>query len=176
MAIVVTGPSTIAPGALAQFRAVMTFDDGTTVDVSGGAAWRSSSTSLAIAAGGGATAADPGEAIVLASVEVGPEPPNHQQLTSAPVHVLILEPGTHRLTGTVSAGGLPVVGALIQVAAGVGQGLQAITSATGTYAIYGIAADVTIRVSAAGFDPLERTLTATKATVADFDLSVTKTK
>lgn len=159
----ISGPALLEPGTTGQFVAVVRYDDGSSLDVTTTVGWRSSSpTSLAIGAGGLATGGTRGGADVTASLP---------KLTSHPLNVAVLESGLFRLTGKVTTSGLPVSGALVEVIGGIGAGLQAVTGPS--YALYGLAGDVEIRVSADGFHSQTRIVSVRDDSTGDFDLQPT---
>ena len=67
--------------------------------------------------------------------------------------VLVLEPGTFKLSGPLSETGVGALsGATVEVLSGIGQGLRT-TSHSNGYALYGVAGPVRVRASAEGFTP-----------------------
>jgi hypothetical protein len=130
-------------------------------DVTSTVQWRSSSTTLVVRPGGFATATARGEATVTASL----------QGMTATREVMILEPGTFRLSGTISTPGIPYSGATIEVIDGNGAGLNG--TFWRSYALYGVAGPVRIRVSAEGFELVTRDVTVLGHTVVDLDLRPT---
>ena len=156
----ISGPASLAPGATGQFTAVASYDDGSSHDVSSTVQWLSSSpTRVAIGANGLATAKSRGEANVVAGLN---------QLFSQALNVLVLGSEEFRLTGRVTGSGLPISSALVEVVAGIGAGIQSLAGPS--YALYGVAGDVEVRVSAYGFYPQTRTVTVRDHTSANFDL------
>jgi hypothetical protein len=155
----ISGPSSLAPGASGQFTAVAEYADGTSQDVTTTAIWRSSSPKLVFAAGGGARSEGNGEANVTAAMP---------QRISSPFNVLMLEPGTFRLSGSVRASGMPQFDGLVEVVAGTGAGEHAV--AFPSYLIYGVAGNVEVRVTAHGFAAQTRVLQVSADTVSDFEL------
>jgi hypothetical protein len=160
-AIRISGPSSIAPGATGQFTAIAEYRDGSTEDVTARASWSTSAPLIvAFDQNGRAAGRARGEARVTASHFKG-----SNELT-----VLVLEPGTYRVTGTVRENGIPLRDALVEVVAGIGTGLRAWTNSLGSYALYGVAGNVQIRVSASGLETAAREQVVTTEVTSDFDL------
>jgi hypothetical protein len=157
----------MAPGTTGQFTAVADYSDGSSTDVTTSASWQSSAGNiLAFTGGGTVMATGPGEAGVTATL----------QMTSPSQNVLILEPGTFRVSGTVTYSGSPLGGAVVEVVAGIGMGRRATADfSSGGYALYGVAGAVELRVSADGFDTLTRAAVVGGHAVGDFDLHATAT-
>jgi len=79
----------------------------------------------------------------------------------------VLEPGTYRLSGTVSDGLGTVPNASVEVVAGIGNGLQTVTDPLGRYALYGAAGSVDVRVTADGFNLQTVAVVVNEHAVAD---------
>ena len=164
----ISGPVSLAPGATGQYTAVASYDDGSSHDVTSTVQWLSSSPArVAIGADGLATAKSRGEANVVAGLNQGRQG-EPGQLFSHVLNVLVLDSGEFRLTGRVTTSGRPVSNAVVEVVAGVGAGIQSFAGPS--YALYGVAGDVEVRVSAYGFHPQTRTVTLSDHAIADFDL------
>ena len=92
---------------------------------------------------------------------------------SAEKRVLVLEPGTFKVSGTVTAsttgGGLDFV--RIAIASGTGAGIYAFTDSAGEYALYGAAGEITLRASLDGFEPMDQRLQVSSEARADFALA-----
>lgn len=141
----VDGPTQVAPGSTADYTATAQFSDGTSRDITATALWSPTPDRtwfpLRFNGPGKAIASDRGEVVVSAAAE--------NKVGS--LNVLILEPGTFKLSGVVSeAGGRTLTDATVQVVAGTGMGLTSST-ARGTYALYGVAGAIRVRASADGF-------------------------
>jgi hypothetical protein len=91
-------------------------------------------------------------------------------LTSSPLRVLVLEPGTFRVSGTVTESGRPFPGVRVTVVAGRRAGLQAATDSDGRYAFYGLAGSTELGVSEEGLQPQVRSLAVNDHHVVDFNL------
>ena len=70
---------------------------------------------------------------------------------TAEAEILVLPPGTYRLTGQVSSDGAPLPDATVSVIAGAGEGLTGRSDAAGKYELYGVAGRVHIRASKDGY-------------------------
>jgi hypothetical protein len=108
-----------------------------------------------------------------ASVNVQIPSQSHSAATSPVLSVLVLEPGTFRISGTVVSAGVPELAA-IEIVSGIGSGLRTTSnsaSGLGPYALYGAAGNVELRVSADGFNQQIRRIVVTDNTTSDFDLN-----
>lgn len=162
-AVRISGPSSLAPGATGQFTAIAEYSDGSKVDVTSNAVWSSSAAGvIAFASGtpGGAMAVGRGEATVTAA----------RVRISLPMNVVVLEPGTYRLSGLITDEGEPLRSAAVEITAGTGTGLQTTSDQLGRYAVYGVAGGVDVRVSAPGFSPVITPTEVGGNTVVDFSL------
>jgi hypothetical protein len=84
------------------------------------------------------------------------------------LHLLVVPDGTYKLSGTVlESSGRAVGGVGIDVLAGTGTGLHAITNMSGIYALYGVAGTVRVRASDDGFAPQTRDVIVTSDASAD---------
>jgi len=149
--LTIGGPSRIAPGAAASFKATATYSDGTTKDVTAEAAWTPTAVGPAISVyftgPGMAVGANRGEGEVAARLGA----------KQSSQHVLVLEDGTFKLSGTVAeTGGRLVPGASVDVISGTGSGLHAVTDTQGRYALYGVAGQIRLRASSPGLNTEER--------------------
>ena len=159
----IDGPTSVAPGESPKYTAIAEYSDGSLKDVTDTAQWSPSAASFPIhfIGPGIAAPAQRGEALVVANAgAIG-------RLT-----VLVLEPGTFKLSGPVSEAGVGALyGATVEVLSGIGQGLQATSDSHG-YALFGVSGPVRLRASADGFAPLvhDVVVTGNDATQA-FDLT-----
>jgi hypothetical protein len=142
----IEGPTQVAPGESPRYTAWEVYGDGSRKDVTATAHWSPTLTDSAIhfTGPGVAAPAQRGEALVGAYTG-----------KLARTLVLVLEPGTFKLSGSIvsEAGGGPMSGVTVEVLSGSGQGLRTLTSGKGEYALYGVAGPVRIRASADGFSP-----------------------
>jgi hypothetical protein len=158
IALKVSGPATIAPGASAQFVATAQLSDGSTQDDTAKVTWSAYGPVLSIASNGIATGQTPGDTQVLAIL------PGF----IARADVLVVPVGTFRLIGAVTEAGLPVWNARVTVIAGQGAGLSAMTGSDGTYRLYGIAGTVQVQVTKTGYVPDVKTISVTTNELLDF--------
>jgi len=180
-AIRLGGPTTLAPGETGRWTAVAEWSDGSSQDVTATASWNiwwsgpdtnhSGSNVLKLLGPGTLQAIGAGEA----SVNVQIPSQSHNPATSPTLSVLVLEPGTFRISGAVVSAGLPE-SATIEIVSGTGSGLRTASSInfaghSGQYALYGAAGSVELRVSAQGFGQQVRRLVVTDNTTSDFDLN-----
>jgi len=162
----VSGPSSVAPGTTAQFTATADYTDGSTEDVTTSVLWGSSSPSTLLAPQfgfGTATARARGESVLTATYQV----------TSPGLQVLVLEPGTFKISGSVTESGSPVLrGATVEVTDGIGAGLKTGTNASGRYALYGVAGNIRLRVSALGYvSTIREMVVGNSEAVSDFNMA-----
>jgi hypothetical protein len=155
----ITGPSTIAPGTSVQFAAIATLSDQSTQDYTTKVTWNAYSTTvLTISNTGLATGHSNGEGNVQATMTG----------VVANATVLVMPPGTYRLTGTVTESGLSVWGARVTVVAGTGIGVGDNTDENGMYRLFGVAGDVQVQVTDQGYVPLTKSTHVTTNSVLDF--------
>jgi hypothetical protein len=162
-AVRISGPASIGPGATGQFTAVAEYSDGTSGDVTATTAWATSESAILFfppGSSGRATAIRRGEADITAAI--GGQ--------GSGVHVMVLEPGTYRLSGTVNDGVGTVSNAAVEVVAGIGNGLQTVTDPLGRYALYGVAGTVDVRVTADGFNQQTVPVAVSENAIADVSL------
>jgi hypothetical protein len=159
----IIGPRSVAPGATAQFNAIMHRSDNTTQDVTNTATWRSSRTNvLTIAANGVAAAVAAGDAFIQASVNT----------RGSSREIIVTPDGTFRLIGSVvesESSTTPIVGAQVEVV-GV-PAVSATSDSQGRYRLYGISANPQIRITKNGYVPRVENLTVTDHQTQNFALS-----
>jgi hypothetical protein len=163
--LAITGPRTVPPGGTAQFTATVQMSDDTTRDVTAEAQWRSNSVTLALSTPGRVTAQGRGEAMLSASFNG----------LSSTKEVILVPDGTYRLIGTVTnvvAPAGPVALAEIVVTAGTGQGLIALSGEQGNYRLYGVAGDIELRITKAGYHPRTDRLSVTDHDTRDIGLTL----
>jgi hypothetical protein len=153
-----TGPNGVPPGSSAQYSAVLYQSDGSSRDVSNEAVWATDNQKfLTISSNGLATGQERGETSVRVSAA--------SLITTK--RVMVLPAGTYRLAGTVRDSGTWVLGARVEVTAGMGQGLAATT--TSSFALYGVAGDIEVRATANGYQEQRHRLTVTDHQTLDID-------
>jgi hypothetical protein len=159
----ITGPTQIVPGETGQFRAIATFGDGSTQDVTFRTLWRSSKSDvLRISDTGVAQGVSRGEVVVSAEMSRV-----RRQTT-----VLVLPQGTYKLSGRITEPGGPIAGAVAEVVSGTGLGLLAASDTNGFYALYGVAGSIRLRLSKTGFTDQMIEATVTEHTRQDFELKL----
>jgi carboxypeptidase family protein len=145
----IDGPGSIPPDGTAQFRYIASYSDGTSSDLTTTVGWLSRDpTVLTIDRDGRATAVSRGVTDVVAT---------YAGSTSKLVRVL--EDGTFELRGRIVDGSFALPGAFVAVTRGIGQGLNATTDSAGAYALFGVAGDIELRVSADGYSSATAALT-----------------
>ena len=159
--ILIEGPGSMQPGTKAQYKVVGQISDGTTQDLTSTTTWRSSDDGvLSIATGGEATGGKAGE-VVLAAENSGKR---------SSLQVLVLAPGTFRVIGVVSDGGVPVPIATVDVLDGSRPILSAKTDSEGIYRFYGLSGFVELRVRAPGYPEQVRAFPVNDEVRYDFAL------
>ena len=159
--LTISGQLRIPPGSTTQLRVIAKSPDGSSKDVTSTVAWRSSdATILTIDTAGLATGHQSGQAIVTAALPS----------TSTTQRMVVIPAGTFTLTGRVSWASMALVGASVQVTAGIGAGLATVTDALGSYQLYGVAGPIALTVSEAAYGPIQQTPTITADTTLDFQL------
>jgi hypothetical protein len=157
----IAGPASVEPGGTGQFTATAHYSDGSTLDKTSEASWRTSDDSvLAISSGGTAVARARGESSITATFN---------GRSSTKPEVLVLPAGTYRLRGAVRDAGLPVDGARVTVTENPAEGLTA-TSRNGEYRLYGIAGVADIVVTADAYVPIEHRVDVTGHQTVNFVL------
>lgn len=163
-AIHIDGPVLVAPAGTAHYVASGQFSDGTTSDVTNAVTWRSSDGNvLALSSDGTASAGRAGQSVIVAET----------RQARAALEVLVLPPGTFRLTGTAREAGLPVSGAAVDVLEGSRAVISAKTAFDGTFRLFGVAGDIEVRVRKEGYDDRVNRLTVSANASSDFELKQT---
>jgi hypothetical protein len=116
---------------------------------------------------GTVTAIAAGEALVNVQIPFqthGPE-------TAPTLNVLVLEPGTFRVSGRVTSGGV-AERSMVEIVSGPGTGVSTRSNSLGQYALYGATSVVELRASAlvSGFEPQVHRLSITDNATDDFEL------
>lgn len=158
--LVVEGPSTLAPGSSAQFRATLIEPSGVRGDVTGKVSWTIRGFGIEVSQTGLVTARDLGFGTVVAAIG---GLVNEVELTAMP-------PGTHMVRGMVT----PVIEAArgrVEVVDGPFAGREARTDLTGHYWLVGVAGPLRLRATLIGHGDETRTLTVADNLRADFALS-----
>ncbi len=139
--IAITGPAELAPGTSAQFTATGNYNDGSTQDLTSTVTWATFSPNMRHAGAGRFEALGAGDGFVNANTGG----------RFASKAVIVVPSGTFKLSGAVrdASGGLE--GVVVEVVSGTGAGLRTTTGFNGSYALFGVAGQVQLRVSASGY-------------------------
>ncbi len=163
--LTITGPASIAPGATAHYSAVVRAADGATSDVTAVADWFSArpGSVVDVGPGGVARGMSRGRSRILA----------RHGTTIQSLNVVVTEDGTFELSGLVTDGetGQPLPDAVVEVEEGIGAGEHMTTDGRGAYALYGVAGDVRVRISAAGRTSRIVEIGVTDSTIRDVALT-----
>ncbi|MGH9313112.1 MAG: carboxypeptidase-like regulatory domain-containing protein [Vicinamibacterales bacterium] len=160
----IAGPGSVPPGESAQYSAIAHQSDGSTRDVTNGAAWRTGHPSvLTISSTGLATGRERGETFISVSASGRSAVRND---------VIVVPAGTYRLAGTVRDAGVAVFGARVEVTTGPAQGLG--VTANGAYRLYGVSGDTEVRVTKDGYQEQRKSLQVTSHQTLDFDLILSR--
>jgi hypothetical protein len=163
----IMGPRTVAPGEQVQFRVDGRMSDGSTVDYSANAIWRSQAPDiLSVEAKGLATGGAAGATVLSVTV----------QTISASTEIVVLPAATFRLSVVVTEASAPALDVRVEVISGVGTGLFDVMPVNGRYDLYGVAGPTEIRVSGNGYlDHLER-VSVTQHTVVTVQMVPGRTR
>jgi hypothetical protein len=156
----IDGPTSVAPGESPRYAAIAEYSDGSSKDVTATASWFPAARTgfpICFTDPGVAAPAERGEVTIVANASG----------RMARLNVLVLEPGTFKLSGPVSEAGVGALyGATVEVLSGIGQGLHATSNSNG-YALYGVSGPLRLRASADGFTPQIHEVVVTKNDAAD---------
>ena len=170
LSVEMSGPRSVAPGESVQFTAMANRSDGTRLDVTNTANWRSfNARVLSMSATGLATGREFGEAIV--NVTTGNR--------NASREVIVVPTGTYRLVGLVGEADLttaPVVGAHVEVT-GPTAGPSVNTDGEGRYRLYGAPpGNVQMRVTKEGYQPNYSNVVVSDHQTQNFPLTLTTSR
>ena len=161
--LTINGPAQIAPGETATFTATGRFADGSTQDITTRVTWFGNNAALRLVAPGRFEGLQPGEALVGAALS---------RVNAQPQRVLILPPGTFKLSGTVRDESGVVEGVAVEARSG-GTSKTATTPQDGKFAFYGVGGEVELLASARGYNQSDTTFTVSEHTVRDISLTTT---
>ena len=168
--LAISGPASAKPGDTLSFSATASYSNGSSRDVTPYTAWSVvGGPALTVSTGGSAVAIRAGEAEIRASYQ---EPLGREiQRVTASTNVLVLAPGTFKVSGRVTeVGGAPLfAGVLVTVVSG---NLQGSVSglANGQYAFYGATGPIELEVSGPNYQTLRHNFLVTSNTIHDFAL------
>ena len=169
--LTISGPTEATTGETLHFRATAHFPDGSSEDVTARAEWYpTSANSIYFTSPGVAVASHMGDGLGHARY-TSYRSPTDSTTRSADFRVFVLDPGTFRVTGTITGWG-GEVGGQIDVLEGIGQGRKAFGSGvTGRYDLLGVAGLVKLQVSAGGYvSQVHEVMVTGKGAVHDFAL------
>jgi hypothetical protein len=139
-------PPPIAPGQSAQLTAQAVGSDGSIENVTARVQWSSANTGLVqVSPGGVVTAVQVGEGWVSALYSSGGNP------LHAAARVLVLVPGTYKLSGRITDNGTALAEVTVTVLGGVGAGQTAVSGLDGAFAVYGVGGRVRLQATRAGY-------------------------
>ena len=146
--LTISGPTEATTGETLHFRATAHFPDGSSEDVTAKAEWYPTSSSpIYFTSPGVAVANRMGDGLARARY-TSYQSPADSTSRSAELRVFVLDPGTFRLTGTITGLDGQSVYGRIDVLEGIGQGQRAFGS---RYDLLGVAGLVRLQVSADGY-------------------------
>jgi hypothetical protein len=158
----IVGPSSLAPGASAQFSTIATLADGTTRDDSSRTLWSVSDPSiLKISSTGVAVAGARGLTFLAATADN----------VKATTPVTVLPDGTFVLSGTVKEAGVAIAGATVTVTSGDQAGTSGVSDIGGNYRLYGVAGTFNVEVSKDGYTTIVQSIVVSSPTVQNFELA-----
>lgn len=159
------GPTTVHLGTTGQYTAIAHYSDGTTKDVTQEATWFSSRPAvLGVTARGTVTGHEAGESTVLVREPL--------LRVEASTEVIVVPEGTFRLAGTVRDAGVPVAATLHVDSPPLGR--MEISTADGTYKVFGVAGETRVIASKDGYNELTRTVIVRDHGQLDLDLELTR--
>jgi hypothetical protein len=161
----VTAPNSIAPDQSVKLIANAVRSDGSVENVTDQAQWSSADSGLVrVSPGGIATAVRVGEARVNASYQA------RNGTVYGTVPVVVLMPGTFKLSGRITEGGTPVSQVTVTVISGVGAGLTTVSQPDGTFSLYGVGGRVRLRASREGYLTKTEELEITSIVTHNFEV------
>ena len=85
--------------------------------------------------------------------------------------VLVVPAGTHKVSGRITEGELPLQGVSLRVIRGTGEGLSTTSDFSGRFALYGVAGEVRIQASKPGYLDTFRDLSVGSTVTDNFELA-----
>jgi hypothetical protein len=165
VSLTLSGPTQIAPGETARFTATGKFSDGSTQDITTKASWFGAGPVLRLVSPGQFEGLQPGETRVSAAFG---------RLNVPSQTVMVLPPGTFKLSGTVRDESGVVEGVVMEARSG-GVSKTVTTLRDGKYAFYGVAGAVELVTSGRGYQTQDVTFPVNEHTVRDVSLTTTAT-
>jgi hypothetical protein len=161
-----TGPTTVHVGETAQFTLLAHQSDGSILDVTSQASWRTHPGILAMSSPGRFTGGQKGET-ALTAVWSG--------RSSVMSSIIVVPPGTYRLTGTIRDEGIPVRADSVLVEDGA-TGHSTAPVIDGVYRVYGVAGVTRITVTKEGYETVTKVHTITSHETVDFDMVLSRSR
>jgi Bacterial Ig-like domain (group 2) len=142
----IQAPASIAPGQSAQLTAQAVMSDGSTENFTARVQWSSANTGLVqVSPSGVVTAVQVGEGWISALYSTGANP------VHASARVLVLVPGTYKLSGRITDNGTALAEVTVTVLSGVGAGQTTMSGLDGAFAVYGVGGRVRLQATRAGY-------------------------
>jgi hypothetical protein len=160
----IVGPDVVPLGGTVQFNLVAHLPNGSKRDVTNEARWSESVGSvMSLSAPGLLTGRERGDTQVFVEFD------RYQKRKD----LIVLPAGTFRLMGQVSETDVPsnrVAGARVEVTAGIEAPLVTHTDGFGTYRLYGVSGETSLRVTREGYQPVTRTVVVGNHQTANVEL------
>jgi hypothetical protein len=158
-------PASIAPEQSVQLHARALRGDGTTEDVTSRTQWSSADrTVVDVDPGGRATGHKVGEVAVSATYQSAT---NTHYATGA---VVVLGPGTYKLSGRITDSGVPIVNATVSVSDGSNTDVRTSSGPGGAFAVYGVTGRLQLRASREGYASVMQDFEVTQDTVRNIEM------
>lgn len=163
--ILIKAPTSLAPQHSAQLQSTALNADGTTEDVTSRTQWSSANPDVVrVEPGGIVTAVKVGEVGIDAAYQsaIG----THYGHAS----VVVVAPGTYKLSGRVTDDGVPVADVNVSIVDGSRVLLSAHSRPDGTFSLYGVAGRVELRASREGYATLTQEIEVTQTTTRNLEM------
>ena len=163
--ILIKAPAALAPQQSARLQSTALNADGTTEDVTSRTQWSSADPDVVrVEPGGMVTAVRVGEVGINASYQsaIGTHYGN--------ASVVVLTPGTYKLSGRVTDDGVPVADVNVSIVDGSRVLLTAHSGLDGTFSLYGVVGRVELRASREGYATLTQEIEVTQTTTRNLEM------
>jgi hypothetical protein len=162
----VKAPASIAPEQSVKLTANAVRSDGSIENVTDRTQWSSVDPDLIqVGTGGIATGVRVGETTVVANYHDG------SRTSYGTVSLVVLVPGTYKLSGRITDSGVAVAQVTVTVLSGVGAGLTTLSRVDGMFALYGIGGRVRLHASREGYLNTIEELDITDIVTHDFEMA-----
>ncbi len=169
--LLIKAPASIAPQESAQLHASAMKADGTTEDVTSQTQWSTADPNAVLVERGGiVTGLKVGEVGITAAYQ------SAAGTRYGSASVIVLMPGTYKLSGRITDNGVAVARAGVTVVDGSGVNLTALTGLDGAFALYGIAGRVQLRASREGYATVTAELDVTQTSVRNIEMIPDRTR